>query len=100
LHYLANRFLTRVSNLFTGLRLTDMETCYKVLRADVARRLDLVSERFEIDPEITARAARLGARFREVPVSYAGRSRAEGKKIGLRDGVMTLITIVKCGLSR
>jgi glycosyltransferase involved in cell wall biosynthesis len=97
-HYTANRTLTWLSNLFTGLHLTDMETCYKALRADLAKRLDLVSDRFEIEPEITAKAARLGARFHEVPISYAGRSRAEGKKIGLRDGMKALATIVKFGL--
>ena len=97
-HYIANRLLTLMSNLFTGLRLTDMETCYKALRADIAKRLDLVSDRFEIEPEITAKAVRLGARFREVPISYAGRSRTEGKKIGLRDGLKALATIVKFGV--
>ncbi len=97
-HYAANRTLTWVSNLFTGLHLTDMETCYKALRADLARRLDLVSDRFEIEPEITAKAARLGARFREVPISYAGRSRAQGKKIGLQDGLKALATIVRFGV--
>lgn len=99
-HYLANRLLTSLSNLFTGLRLTDMETCYKALRIDIVRRLVLVSERFEIEPEITARAARLGARFREVPIGYAGRSRAEGKKIGLRDGVKAIATVVRFGVLR
>jgi len=97
-HYAANRALTWVSNLFTGLHLTDMETCYKALRTDVAQRLDLVADRFEIEPEITAKAARLGARFREVPISYAGRSRAEGKKIGLGDGLKALATIVRFGV--
>ncbi len=99
-HYAANRTLTWLSNLCTGLHLTDMETCYKALRTDLAQRLSLVSERFEIEPEITAKAARLQARFREVPIDYAGRSRAAGKKIGLRDGLKALATILRFGLSR
>ncbi len=97
-NYHANRFLTGLSNLLTGLKLTDMETCYKAIRADVARRLDLVSDRFEIEPEITAKAARLGARFREVPIRYAGRSREQGKKIGFRDGLRAIATILRFGL--
>ncbi|MCK4305094.1 MAG: glycosyltransferase family 2 protein [Candidatus Eisenbacteria sp.] len=100
LHYAANRLLTAISNLFTGLRLTDMETCYKALRVDLVRRLELVSNSFEIEPEITAKAARLGARFREVPIHYAGRSYGEGKKIGLCDGIRALRTILRYGMPR
>jgi glycosyltransferase involved in cell wall biosynthesis len=94
-HYLGNRFLTLVSNVFTDLNLTDMETCYKVFRADVARRLRLVSDRFGFEPEFTAKVARLGCRIYEVPISYHGRTYAEGKKIGWKDGVAAIWTIVK-----
>lgn len=97
-HYAANRMLTRCSNLFTGLRLTDMETCYKVVRRELIQALPLVSNAFEIEPEITARLARRGARFVEVPIRYEGRSRTEGKKINLLDGVRAIATILKFGL--
>jgi len=92
---LANRFLTAVSNACTGLGLTDMETCYKAFRADVATRLDLRSNRFSVEPEITAKVARLGARVVEVPIDYAPRSWREGKKIGWRDGIAALCAIVR-----
>jgi len=97
-HYLINRGLTCLSNLFTGLKLSDMETCYKAFRADLLRGLTLVSEGFDLEPELTARAARRGARIVEVPISYRGRSAREGKKIGWRDGVRTLRAIVRFGL--
>ena len=97
-HYAANRMLTLFSNLFTGLRLTDMETCYKAIRRELIQSVTLVSNAFEIEPEITARMARKGARFKEVPIRYAGRSRTEGKKINLADGVRAVITILKFGL--
>jgi len=99
-HYAVNRFLTALSNLFTGLRLTDMETCYKAFRGDLVRRLSLASEGFEIEPELTFCAARSGARFREVAISYAGRGYREGKKIQWRDGVRALATILRFGLLR
>jgi len=97
-HYAVNQVLTRLSNLFTGLRLSDMETCYKAFRADLVRDLPLVSNGFEIEPELTARAARRGARFMEVPISYRARSAGEGKKIGWRDGWRALRAIVRFGL--
>ncbi len=97
-HYLGNRFLTLISNMFTDLNLTDMETCYKVFTADVMRRLELVSDRFGIEPEVTAKVARLGCRIYEVPISYHGRTYAEGKKIGWRDGVSAIWTILKFNL--
>lgn len=97
-HYVANRFLTLVSNMFTNLNLTDMETCYKVFRAELAPRLVLKSERFGFDPEITARLARLRCRFYEVPISYHGRDYAEGKKITWRDGFVVLWAILKYNL--
>jgi glycosyltransferase involved in cell wall biosynthesis len=97
-HYLGNRFLTTLSNLVTNLNLTDMETCYKVFTADVARRLDLRSQRFEVEPEITAKVARMKARVYEVPVSYAGRDYAAGKKIRPRDGFIAVWSILRWGL--
>jgi glycosyltransferase involved in cell wall biosynthesis len=99
-HYSANRFLTSLSNLFTGLALTDMETCYKAMRGDLARQLDLRANSFEIEPEITARAARAGARFMEIPIAYQGRSASEGKKIGIADGLRAIWTIIKFGIHR
>jgi glycosyltransferase involved in cell wall biosynthesis len=95
-NYLANRAFTGLSNLFTGLRLTDMETCYKVMRGEIARGLRLTSERFGFDPEITARLAQGRHRVLEVPIRYAGRSYAEGKKIGWKDGLAVVWTILRC----
>ena len=97
-HYVGNRFLTLISNMFTDLNLTDMETCYKVFTADVMDRLELVSDRFGFEPEVTAKVARLGCRIYEVPISYHGRTYAEGKKIGWRDGVSAIWTILKFNL--
>lgn len=97
-HTLGNKFLTFVSNLFTDLNLTDMETCYKVFRTETLRQLHLTSNRFGIEPEITAKIARLGCRVYEVPISYHGREYWEGKKIGWRDGVAAIWTILKCAL--
>jgi glycosyltransferase involved in cell wall biosynthesis len=94
-HYLGNRFLTFVSNLFTGLNLSDMETCYKVFRREVVDRLVLKSRRFDVEPEITAKVARLKCRVYEVPISYAGRDAAEGKKISWKDGFAALRAIVR-----
>jgi glycosyltransferase involved in cell wall biosynthesis len=94
-HAVGNKFLTLVSNAFTGLNLTDMETCYKVVRREVADRLDLRSQRFGVEPEITCKVARLGVRVYEVPISYRGRTYAEGKKIGFRDAVQALWTIFR-----
>jgi glycosyltransferase involved in cell wall biosynthesis len=86
----ANRILTGVTNLLYGSSLTDMETCYKVMRTDVARSLRLRANRFDIEPEITARLLRRGHRITELPVRFDARSRAQGKKIGWRDGVRAL----------
>ena len=85
-HYLANRLLTLLSNLLTGLRLSDVWTCYKALRRDALLSLELREDRFSFEPELTARIAQSGFRICEVPISYFPRSRAEGKKIRLRDG--------------
>jgi glycosyltransferase involved in cell wall biosynthesis len=99
-HSVGNKFLTTVSNMFTNLNLTDMETCYKAMRGELARSLlpKLTAERFGFEPEITARLAKAGARVYEVPISYSGRTYAEGKKIGWKDGVAALWHIVKYNL--
>jgi len=98
-HTKGNKFLTRVSNWFTNLNLTDMETCYKMGRADIFKRLYLQEQRFGFEPEVTAKLARLSKmnniRIYEVGISYYGRTYAEGKKIGWRDGFRTLYCIVK-----
>jgi len=94
-HYLGNRVLTFCSNLLTGLNLTDMETCYKVFRREVGERVAIRSKRFTVEPELTARFARMKARIYEVPVRYAGRDYAEGKKITWRDGIAALWAIVR-----
>ena len=91
----ANRFLTGLTNVLYGARLTDMETCYKVMRADVARALELESNRFDIEPEITAKLLRAGHRIVERPVKFEPRSRAQGKKIGWRDGVKAIAVLAK-----
>lgn len=90
LHRRANQLLTWCSNRLTGLHLSDMETCYKVMRRDVAEGLILREERFGIEPEITAKIARGGWRVAEVPIGYQPRNRSAGKKIGLRDGLRAL----------
>jgi glycosyltransferase involved in cell wall biosynthesis len=97
-HYVGNRFLTTLSNMFTNLNLTDMETCYKAFRADALRGLDLRSERFGIEPEITAKIARRGLRVYETSITYHGRNYAEGKKITWRDGLVAIAAIVRFGL--
>jgi glycosyltransferase involved in cell wall biosynthesis len=94
-HYLGNRFLTTVSNVFTNLNLTDMETCYKVFRRDVAQKLDIQSRTFAVEPEITAKVAKMKVRIFEVPISYAGRDYSEGKKIGPKDAVIAIWAIVR-----
>jgi glycosyltransferase involved in cell wall biosynthesis len=90
----ANRVLTAVTNLLYGAALTDMETCYKIMRTDVARSLGLTADRFDIEPEITARLLRGGHRIHEMPVRFDPRSRAQGKKIGWRDGLRALQVLV------
>ncbi|MBP1603627.1 MAG: glycosyl transferase, partial [Acidobacteria bacterium] len=87
---LANRTLTLLTNLLFGARITDMETCYKIMRTDVARALELESNRFDIEPEITAKLLLSGHRILELPVYFKPRQRAEGKKIGWRDGFHAL----------
>ena len=97
-HSLGNRFLTLCSNALTNLNLTDMECCYKVFRRDILRQIVIEEDRFGVEPELTAKVARLGCRVYEVGVSYAGRTYAEGKKIGWRDGFRALWCIVKYNL--
>lgn len=97
-HYVANRMLTLASNCFTNLNLTDMETCYKVFKRDVADRLQIRSRTFAVEPEITAKVAKMRVRVYEVPISYAGRDYSEGKKIGMKDGFIALWAIVRWSL--
>jgi glycosyltransferase involved in cell wall biosynthesis len=99
-HSVGNRMLTLYSNMLTNLNLTDMETCYKAMRGELARSLlpRLTAARFGFEPEITARLARSNARIFEVPISYSGRTYAEGKKIGWRDGIAAFWHITKYNL--
>jgi glycosyltransferase involved in cell wall biosynthesis len=94
-HYLGNRVLTTLTNILYNTMLTDMETCYKVMRREVLNGLDLQSNGFGIEPEITAKIFKRGYRVYEVPISYDGRSYEEGKKIGWRDGVVALWVLLK-----
>jgi hypothetical protein len=94
-HTWGNRILTFISNRATGLRLTDEATCYKMARREVFERLSLRENRFGLCPELTAKIAKLGVRVVEVPISYKGRGRAEGKKIRFRDGLDALRCIIK-----
>ncbi len=97
-HAVGNSLLTTLSNMFSNLNLSDMECCYKAIRGELARSLQLRSERFGFEPEITARLAHFNARIFEVPVSYSGRTYLEGKKITWRDGFAALIHIVRYNL--
>ncbi len=97
-HTIGNNFLTRLSNITTNLNLTDMETCYKVFRRDVIQSIQIKSDRFGFEPEVTAKIARRGYRIYEVPISYHGREYWEGKKINWKDGLSAVWTILKFGL--
>jgi len=97
-HSVGNQVLTLVSNMFTNLNLTDMETCYKMVRAPLMKSLVLTSDRFGFEPEITARLAQAKARIWEIPISYSGRTYEEGKKIGWRDGVAAFWHIIRFNL--
>ncbi|MDX2079464.1 MAG: glycosyltransferase family 2 protein [Terrimicrobiaceae bacterium] len=97
-HSVGNNFLTLLSNMFTNLNLTDMETCYKAFRREIIQSIRIEENRFGFEPEITAKVARLGVRIYEVSVSYHGRTYAEGKKIGWRDGFSALRCIVRYGM--
>ncbi len=94
-HYVGNRFLTMLSNVFTNLNLSDMETCYKVFRADLLKRVRFRSSRFGFEPEFTAKVARIGCRIYEVPVSYHGRGYEAGKKITWKDGFAAIGCIIR-----
>ncbi len=94
-HYVGNKFLTLLSDMLTNLNLSDMETCYKVFRADLLRKIKIKSNRFGFEPEITARFAKLKCRIYEVPISYSGRTYDEGKKITWRDGMAALFHIIR-----
>jgi len=97
-HYVANTMLTLLSDIFTNLKLTDMETCYKVFRREVLQNIKLKSNRFGFEPEITAKISKGNWRIYEVSISYAGRTYAEGKKITWRDGISTLWCIIRFNL--
>ncbi|WP_207215822.1 glycosyltransferase family 2 protein [Pseudolysobacter antarcticus] len=95
---LGNRVLTRLSNLFTGLHLTDMETCYKVFRREIIQAIQIEEDRFGFEPEVTAKVARAGCRIEEIGISYCGRNYADGKKIGWKDGLRAVYCIAKYSL--
>jgi glycosyltransferase involved in cell wall biosynthesis len=98
-HSIGNKFLTKLSNMFTNLNLTDMETCYKIVRRDIFQSLNLTENRFGFEPEITAKLARIkNIRIYELGISYYGRTYEEGKKIGWKDGFRAIYCILKYGL--
>ena len=99
-HFAVNKLLTVLTNVLFGGDLTDMETCYKMVRTDVMRSLDIRASRFDFEPEVTAKLLERGYKIKEVPVSYRGRGYDEGKKITWRDGVEALVTILKLKFSR
>ncbi len=94
-HSVGNRFLTNLSNMFTNLNLTDMETCYKVFRGEIIRKIIIEEDRFGFEPEVTSKVARMGCRIYEVGISYSGRTYAEGKKINWKDGARAIWCILK-----
>jgi len=99
-HSVVNKGLTLLSNMLTDLNLTDMEVCYKAFRSEVLERIEIEEDRFGFEAEVTAKVARLGVRVFEVGISYAGRTYAEGKKIGWRDGLRAVWCILKYNLRR
>lgn len=99
-HSMGNKFLTLLSNMFTNINLTDMETCYKLFRREIIQKIRIEENRFGFEPEITAKVARLHCRIYEVGISYYGRTYEEGKKIGWRDGVRAIVCILKYNLWR
>ncbi len=99
-HYVGNRLLTILSNMFTNLNLTDMETCYKVFKTDIIKGINIEQDRFGIEPEITAKVAKAKCRIYEVGISYYGRSYSEGKKIGWKDGLTAIYVILRYGIFR
>ena len=99
-HYVGNKILTLLSNMFTNLNLTDMETCYKAFRVEVLKKINIEENHFGVEPEITAKIAKLDCRIYEVGISYNGRTYKEGKKINWKDGVVALWCIVKYNITR
>jgi len=99
-HMMGNKFLTLLSNMTTNLNLTDMECCYKIFRRGVLKKITIEENRFGVEPELTAKVAKLGVRIYEVGISYYGRTYQEGKKIGWKDGVRAIYVILKYGLFR
>ena len=99
-HRMGNGLLTLLSNMFTNLNLTDMETCYKVFRREIIQSIAIEEDRFGFEPEVTAKVAKLGCRIYEVGISYYGRTYAEGKKIGYKDGFRAIYCILKYNLFR
>jgi glycosyltransferase involved in cell wall biosynthesis len=99
-HSVGNRFLTLLSNMFTNLNVTDMETCYKVFRREIIQGIRIEENRFGFEPEITAKVARLNIKIFEVAISYSGRTYAEGKKIGWKDGLSAVRCILKYSIAR
>lgn len=97
-HYFVNRFLTSLSNLLSGVYLTDMETCYKMFRAELLKSMHLTSKRFELEVELTAYIAKVRARIYELPISYYPRTRLQGKKINWKDGIAALYYLLKFNL--
>jgi len=97
-HYMGNKALTLLSNMFTNLNLTDMETCYKVFRNEVLQQIEIKENRFGVEPELTAKVSKLGCRIYEVGISYSGRTYSEGKKINWKDGVQAIWCILKYNL--
>ncbi len=95
LHYFGNKLLTLVTNLFFGVMLTDMETCYKLIPGEFIRGVDIKSDRFDFEPEITAKILKAGLKIKEVPISYKGRAFSEGKKITWKDGFNAIYTLIK-----
>lgn len=94
-HYMVNKTLTGLTNMLFGGNLTDMETCYKMVRTDIMKELDIKARRFEFEPEVTTKLLKRGIKIVEIPVSYRGRSYDEGKKIGWRDGLEAIITLFR-----
>ena len=99
-HMAGNRFLTLLSNIFTNLNLTDVETCYKAFRAPLIKSIQIEEDRFGVEPEIIAKIARTGCRIYEVGISYSGRTYREGKKVNWKDGIRAIYAIVKYNLQR
>jgi glycosyltransferase involved in cell wall biosynthesis len=97
-HYLANKFLTFLSDLLTNVNMTDVETCYKAFRGDIIRNMKIVSQGFGFEIEVTAKVAKLNCRIFEVPISYYGRTYEEGKKIGMKDGLLAIFYIIRFNL--